>query len=70
MELNSSDERKLARDVLSNDFYLDRQMRRQGCRDRDGLMTWLRDVNLALSRCRGECDVANSSQRFDLGSSN
>jgi len=70
VELNSSGERKLARDALSSGSYLDRQVRRQGCRDRDGLVTWLRDVGLALSRCRGGCDVANSSQGSDLGSSN
>jgi len=39
VELNSSGERKLARDALLDGFYLDRQVRRQGCRDRDDLMT-------------------------------
>lgn len=70
VELNSSGERKPARDALLGGSYLDRQVRRQGCRDRDDLMTWLRDVDLALSKCREGCDVANSSQGFDLGSNN
>ncbi len=70
MKLNSNGERKLARDALLDGFYLDRQVRRQGCRDRDGLMTWLRNVGLALSKCREECDVANSSQESNLSSNN
>jgi len=70
VKLNSSGERKPTKDALSSGSYLDRQVRRQGCRDRDDLVTWLRDVGLALSRCRGGCDVANSSQGFDLGSNN
>jgi len=70
VKLNSNGERKSARDALLGGSYLDRQVRRQGCRDRDDLMTWLRDVDLALSRCRGECDAADPSQGSDLGSSN
>ncbi len=67
VELNSSGERKPAGDAISGGSYLDRQVRRQGCRDRDGLVTWLRDVGLALSRCRGGCGAADPSQGSDLG---
>ncbi len=41
-------------------------LRRQECRNSVVLMTWLRDVNLALGRYRGEDDVTEPLQKSQL----